>query len=162
MRNQTAVYSLKPQYCNHSTETVPECVREKRRKKMNHMPEVEKMRASTERHYNCAQSLLIPFRDVTGLSEEQSDKLGNLFGSGMHHGGMCGALSAAVMILSLAGYEKETSTAMIREFKQKHDSTQCRDLLASSAQKGIPKKAHCDGLVFEMSEYLDRILEPSE
>ncbi len=125
---------------------------------MNHLPEVEKMRACTTRHYNCAQSLLVPFRDVTGLTEEQSDKLGNLFGSGMHHGGICGALSASAMILGLAGFEKEISIAMIREFKQRHDSTQCRDLLAASAQKGIVRKTHCDGLVFEMTKYLDEVL----
>ena len=77
----------------------------------------------------------------------------------MHHGGICGALSASVMILSLAGFEKETSTAMIRAFKQNHDSTQCRDLLAASAQKGIVRKTHCDGLVFEMAKYLDEVLE---
>ena len=125
---------------------------------MNHLPEVEKLRACTERHYNCAQSLLVPFRDVTGLSEEQSDRLGNLFGSGMHHGGLCGTLSAAVMILSLAGYEKETSTALLREFRLKHDSTQCRDLLAASAKREIPKKQHCDGLVYEVTQYLDTVL----
>ena len=125
---------------------------------MNHLQEVEKLRACTERHYNCAQSLLVPFGDVTGLSEEQSDRLGNLFGSGMHHGGICGVISAAVMILGLAGFEKDTSTALIREFRQKHDSTQCRDLLAASAQKGIVRKTHCDGLVFEMTKYLDEVL----
>ena len=125
---------------------------------MNHLPEVEEKRACTERHYNCAQSLLVPFRDVTGLSEEQSDKLGNLFGSGMHHGGMCGVLTSATMILSLAGFGKEASTAMIRAFKQRHGSTECRDLLAASAKKGIVRKTHCDGLVFEMTKYLDEIL----
>ena len=131
-------------------------------KKMNHLPTVEKLRGCTERHYNCAQSLLVPFRDVTGLSEEKSDRLGNLFGSGMHHGGMCGALTAAVMILSLAGFQKDTSTAMIREFKQRHDSTMCRDLLAASAQKGLVRKEHCDGLVYEMTRYLDDVLGKNE
>lgn len=125
---------------------------------MNHLQEVEAMRACTTRHYNCAQSLLVPFRDVTGLTEEQSDKLGNLFGSGMHHGGMCGALTSAIMILGLAGFEKDVSTAMIREFRQKHESIQCRDLLAASASRGIVRKTHCDGLVFEMTKYLDDIL----
>ena len=57
-------------------------------KQMNHLPEVESLRSCTERHYNCAQSLLVPFRDVTGLSRAESDRLGNLFGSGMHHGGV--------------------------------------------------------------------------
>ena len=45
-------------------------------KQMNHLPEVESLRSCTERHYNCAQSLLVPFRDVTGLSREESDRLG--------------------------------------------------------------------------------------
>jgi C_GCAxxG_C_C family probable redox protein len=126
---------------------------------MNHLSEVEEKRACTTRHYNCAQSLLVPFRDVTGLSEEQSDRLGNLFGSGMHHGGLCGVLNSAVMILSLAGFGKDTSTALIRDFRQKHASTLCRDLLAASAQKGIVRKEHCDGLVFEMTKYLDEVLE---
>lgn len=125
---------------------------------MNHLPEVEEKRACTTRHYNCAQSLLVPFRDVTGLSEEQSDRLGNLFGSGMHHGGMCGVLNSAVMILSLAGFEKDISTALIREFSQNHVSLQCRELLAASARKGIVRKVHCDGLVFEMTKRLDEIL----
>ena len=76
----------------------------------------------------------------------------------MHHGGMCGVLTSATMILSLAGFEKEASTAMIRAFKQRHGSTECRDLLAASAKKGIVRKTHCDGLVFEMTKYLDEIL----
>ena len=55
---------------------------------MNHMPEVEALRARTDIHFNCAQSLLVPFRDVTGLDEDTSYRLGSLFGSGMHHGGV--------------------------------------------------------------------------
>lgn len=128
---------------------------------MNHMPEVEKLRERTDIHYNCAQSLLVPFRDVTGLGEEESFRLGNLFGSGMHHGGVCGTISAATMILSLAGFGKETSTAMIREFRKRHGSIECRELLAASAQKGIMRKPHCDGLVFEVAQYLDETLAGS-
>ena len=127
-------------------------------KQMNHLPEVENLRSCTERHYNCAQSLLVPFRDVTGLSREESDRLGNLFGSGMHHGGVCGTITAATMILSLAGFGKETSTAMMREFKEKHGSLQCRDLLAASARNGIQRKPHCDALVYEITKYLDGVL----
>ncbi len=125
---------------------------------MNHLPEVEKLRACTERHYNCAQSLLVPFRDVTGLSEEESDRLGNLFGSGMHHGGLCGTITSATMILSLAGYGKDVSTALIKDFRNNHGSLQCRDLLAASAGQGVPRKTHCDGLVFEITRYLDEVL----
>ncbi len=125
---------------------------------MNHLPEVEKCRACTERHYNCCQSILVPFRDVTELSEEESDRLGLLFGGGMHHGGTCGTITSALMILGLAGYDKDTSTVLIREFKEKHDSTVCKDLLAAAAAKGLVRKQHCDGLVFEMTKYLDELL----
>ncbi len=129
---------------------------------MNHLPEVERLRACTERHYNCCQSLLVPFRDVTGLSEDESDRLGSLFGSGMFHGGMCGTLTSALMILGLAGYDKETSTGLIHEFKQKHGSTMCRDLLAEAAKRGLERKPHCDGLVFEMTKYLDDLFGSRE
>ena len=125
---------------------------------MNHMPEVEALRARTDIHFNCAQSLLVPFRDVTGLDEDTSYWLGSLFGSGMHHGGLCGTVSAAAMILGLAGFGKEVSTAMIREFRQRHDSILCKDLLAASAKRGIPRKQHCDALVFEITQFLDETL----
>ncbi len=126
---------------------------------MNHLPEVERLRACTERHYNCCQSILVPFRDVTGLSEEESDRLGTLFGGGMHHGGTCGTLTSALMILGLAGFEKDTSTALIEAFKKKHGSTVCSELLAEIVQSGRERKPFCDGLVFEMTKYLDSILE---
>ncbi len=125
---------------------------------MNHLPEVKKLRACTERHYNCCQSILVPFSDVTGLSKEESDRLGALFGGGMHHGGTCGTITSALMILGMAGYEKDTSTALIREFNEKHGSTVCKELLAASAKRGLERKPHCDGLVFEMTKYLDELL----
>jgi C_GCAxxG_C_C family probable redox protein len=128
---------------------------------MDHMQEVEKLRARTDIHFNCAQSLLVPFRDVTGLSEDESYRLGRLFGSGMHHGGLCGTLSSAAMILGMAGFGKDVSTAMIRDFRKRHESIQCRDLLAASAKRGIPRKPHCDGLVFEMTRFLDETLAGS-
>lgn len=129
---------------------------------MNHLPEVEKLRACTERHYNCCQSILVPFRDVTGLSEEESDRLGALFGGGMHHAGTCGTITSALMILGMAGYEKDTAIELVREFREKHDSTVCKDLLAAAAKNGFQRKPHCDGLVFEMTKYLDEFLGNKE
>lgn len=125
---------------------------------MNHMEEVKKLRATVDPHYNCAQSLLVPFADVTGISKEKAMELGNLFGTGMHHGSVCGTLTSACMILGMAGYGKEEVPALMRAFKEKHESEMCRDLLAKSAAAGIPRKQHCDGLVFEMCEYLDNVL----
>ena len=121
---------------------------------MNHMEEVRKLRAIVEPHYNCAQSLLVPFADVAGISKEKAMDLGFLFGGGMHHGSVCGTLTAAYMILGMAGY--------VRTFKEKHGDEMCRNLLAASAKAGLVKKQHCDGLVFEMCEYLDNLFNSRE
>ncbi len=129
---------------------------------MNHLPEVEKLRACTERHYNCCQSILIPFSDVMGISKEEADRLGALFGGGMHHGGTCGTVTSALMILGMVGYEKDTAIALVRDFKEKHDSTVCKDLLAAAAKRGLVRKPHCDALVFEMTKYLDEFLGSRE
>ena len=67
---------------------------------MTRMEEVKYLRTEPNgRHYNCAQSLLVPFAEQVGLDKEQADKLGSFFGSGMLHGSACGALSATQMIL---------------------------------------------------------------
>ena len=124
---------------------------------MNHMEEVRKLRATVEPHYNCAQSLLVPFADVSGITKEKAMDLGFLFGGGMHHGSICGTLASAYMILGMAGYGKEEASELLRTFKQKHSDELCRNLLAASAKAGIPRKQHCDGLVFEMCEYLDNL-----
>jgi hypothetical protein len=126
---------------------------------MNHLPAVEKLRACTERHYNCAQSLLVPFADVCGITAEKAYDLGNMFGSGMHTGNICGTVTAAAMILGMAGFEKEVSVKMIRDFKDTHAGLLCRELLAESARKQIPRKLHCDALVFEMTRFLDETLD---
>ena len=48
-------------------------------------------------HYNCGQSVLGAFRDLTGLTEEQCWGLGSGLGSGMRCGGICGAVSGGVL-----------------------------------------------------------------
>ena len=43
-------------------------------------------------HYNCAQSMLIPFAGEIGITEEQANALTLNFGGGMGCGAACGAL----------------------------------------------------------------------
>lgn len=52
-------------------------------------------------HYNCGQSVLGAFRNLTGLTEEQCWGLGSGLGSGMRCGGICGAVSGGVLVLGL-------------------------------------------------------------
>lgn len=125
---------------------------------MTRMEEVKYLRTEPDgRHYNCAQSLLVPFAEQVGLDKEQADKLGSFFGSGMLHGSACGALSATQMILGMAGYDSQQARQIIHDFRQRHQATDCTTLLTLAKEQGIPRKDHCDALVFEMAELLEEI-----
>ena len=106
---------------------------------------------------NCAQSVVIPFAHEMGLTEEQAFALGAHFGSGMRHGSACGALSGALMVLGGLGYGDKEALALLRQVREAHGATDCATLLRTSRERGEDKKTHCDGLVFEMVEALDRI-----
>src|SRR5699024_5660807 len=58
---------------------------------MTRLEEVQYLRTEPDgRHYNCAQSLLVPFASEVGLTKEQADALGANFGAGMKMGSTCG------------------------------------------------------------------------
>ncbi len=124
---------------------------------MNRMEHVKALRASTEPHYNCCQSVLIPFAGEMGLTEEQACALGSHFGSGMKHGSTCGALTGALMVLGMAGYGEEQSAALLRRFREDRGALTCAELLKASHERGEARKDHCDGLVFYVTELLDQI-----
>lgn len=125
---------------------------------MTRMEEVQYLRTEPNgRHYNCAQSLLIPFASEVGLNKAQADKLGSFFGSGMLHGSACGALSSTLMILGLAGYDSKQARQIIQDFRQRHQATDCTTLLTLAQEQGVPRKDHCDGLVLEMAQLLEEL-----
>lgn len=121
---------------------------------MNHTEDVRALRADTQTHYNCCQSVLIPFAGELGLSREQAYALGAHFGAGMRHGATCGALSGALMVLGGLGYGEKEALDFIRTFREHHGATDCATLLKTSHERGEPRKDHCDGLVYEMIEAL--------
>jgi len=125
---------------------------------MDRMEHVRALRANVEVHYNCCQSVLVPFAKEMGMTEEQAYALGAHFGSGMRHGSACGAFTGALMVLGSLGYNEVQAQALIRQFREAHGSTTCAELLKASHDRGIARKPHCDGLVFEMVETLERIL----
>lgn len=134
--------------------------RVKRRKKdMDHLHHVKALRKDDGPCFNCAQALMMGFCDVLGISEDKARQLGAYYGGGMIHGSVCGTVSAALMILSAAGFSQTEAARFLSDFRKRHGSTQCVDLLTRSAKQGIPKKTHCDGLIFEVAEYLDALLK---
>ena len=125
---------------------------------MTHLEEVQYLRSNPDGvHYNCAQSLLIPFAQEVGLTKEQAHALGSCFGSGMLHGSACGALSAALMLAGMKGYDTKTATTLIQNFRNAHRATDCTTLLTFAKEENVPKKQHCDDLVLEMAEQLENL-----
>ncbi len=105
--------------------------------------------------YNCTQSVLLAFSDLTGLDDVTAARLASGFGGGMGRmrevcGTLCGAFMAAGII---NGYEspadfseKARTYKMIQdiaaEFKAKNGSIICRELLGLKSAEGtyIPEK----------------------
>ena len=92
--------------------------------------------------YNCAQSVFCTFCDETGMDFETALKLASSFGGGMGRlREVCGAVSAMFMIAGLkSGYTQPNNDdvkgehytrvqKLAEEFKKKHDTIICRELL---------------------------------
>ena len=108
--------------------------------------------------YNCAQSVLCAFDDVTGLDRETSAKLASSFGAGMGRmREVCGAVSGALMVLGIAyGHDdpgdieaKEKHYALVQDFaarfREKNGSIICRELLSGvEVTPGVKPEARTD------------------
>lgn len=126
---------------------------------MTRLEEVQYLRTEPEgRHYNCAQSLLVPFGPEVGLTKEQADALGSNFGGGMKMGATCGVLTSALMLLGLKGCSPQQSALLIQRFRAAHQDTDCAHLLSRAQKEGIARKDHCDALVLEMACQLEELL----
>lgn len=121
---------------------------------MTHLEKAQELRARTDKHFNCCQSVLVAFAEEMGLTEEQAYDLGANFGSGMRCGSVCGTLTSALMVLGMRGCDGEQSASLLRRFREEHGEINCAALLKKSHDAGIPRKEHCDGLVFEVVEAL--------
>lgn len=131
--------------------------------------------------YNCAQSVLLAFGDVTGLDEHTAAMLSSSFGGGLGRlRELCGVVSGAAMVLGLVkGYadpgDREGKKAQYRRvqefaerFRDKNGSIICRELLSgvSTVEGNDPeertaayyKKRPCPALCRCAAEILDEML----
>ena len=122
---------------------------------MTHLEKARELRARTDVHFNCCQSVLVPFAQDMGLTEQQAYDLGAHFGAGMRCGSVCGTLTGALMVLGMTGYDEEQSAAFLRKFQEDHGNINCAALLKAAHDRGVPRKEHCDGLVFEIVQMLE-------
>ena len=126
---------------------------------MTRMEEVQALRERTDKHFNCCQSVLVPFADACGLDREAAFRMGANFGSGMHHGSTCGAVTSALMVLGLAGKGPDEATQFMRRFREKNQALDCAGLLRMAKENGEERKPHCDRLVFDAVEILEDLLK---
>ena len=141
------------------------------------MNRYEKAMAYHKQGYNCNQSLLAAFTDVTGLSEQASFDLGAGFGAGMFTGEVCGAISSAVMVLGRAtpvdqndpvASKRRTgalSKAFQKRFEEKFGNLRCAPLLKteiapdqSAAAQDVGTANRCEILILSAMEIVEEML----
>lgn len=145
----------------------------------------EQAAANFKNGYNCAQALLLAFRDLTELDEKTAVKLSSGFGGGMGRlREVCGAANGAFMVISLlygdVGIPSHESKAALyariqdfaARFQAKNDSYLCRELLegVSHNNSAVPekrtaqyyKKRPCEQIIRNAAELLEAYLEENK
>lgn len=130
--------------------------------------------------FNCAQSVVMAFGDLTGLDEKASAKLASSFGGGLGRlREVCGAVSGMAIVLGiLYGYDDPKAPGAVAahyalvqelagEYKAENGSIVCRELLGGAVSTGgapeartaeYYKKRPCAELVGSAAEILDRAI----
>lgn len=132
--------------------------------------------------YNCAQSVMGAFCDVTGMDFDTAMRLSSSFGGGMGRmREVCGTVSSMSMIAGILwgysgtgeGGEKAAHYTRIQhlaaEFKAVHETIICRELIAGLKKDSSPipeprtekyyKERPCVRFVRTAAEILDREIE---
>ena len=129
--------------------------------------------------YNCAQSVVVAFCDVTGLDKDFSAKMASSFGGGMGRlREVCGAVSGMFMVLGLLyGYDtpgddvskKQLYTevqALAGKFREECGAIVCREILKNPPSDPNPTprtaefyaKRPCAKMVLTAGRLLDEFI----
>ena len=134
-----------------------------------------------QKGFNCAQSVLAAFGDLTHLPEKEALAVSGGFGGGVggSHAEICGAMSGAVMVLSMLYPHVEEGNAeskrkiygVTQEFQKRFQArfpcTRCGDLLAARIQPDDKTPAaqklgitsHCAILIVTAVEIVEEMLK---
>lgn len=146
------------------------------------MTHAEKARDFFLEGYNCSQSVMLAFSDLTGIDEKTAALLASSFGGGMGRmREVCGAVSGMLMAAGvLFGYsnpkattEKAAHYARVQElakrFKERNTTIICRDILGKIAEDKsfIPQERNekyystrpCAKMVYDAAEILEQYIE---
>ena len=130
--------------------------------------------------YNCAQSVVVAFCDVTGLEKDFAARMASSFGGGMGRlREVCGAVSGMLMVLGLLyGYDTPGDDiskkaqyrdvqALCGQFREEVGSIVCREILKNPSTDPIPSPRTaeyyavrpCVRLVMDAAAILDKVIE---
>lgn len=117
------------------------------------------LRASLIPHYNCAQSVLVPFAEEAGYTTEQACAYAAAFGGGMQTGDLCGAFTGGLMALGVLGKaDRKRVQELQRRMRENHGGDLlCVDLLRKNKEAGGKKKPHCDAMVYEAISLVEEL-----
>lgn len=126
-----------------------------------YLEKAKELRAITTPHYNCGQSVVVPFASDAGLTEEQAMGICANFGGGLKRASACGAITGGLVVLGLFGIDNPAE--YYKALRERHDGMlDCADLLKRNKEMGREKKPHCDALVFECVSLVEKILREQE
>ena len=99
----------------------------------------------------------MPFAADAGLTEQQAERICSNFGGGLKRASACGAITGGLVVLGLFGIDDPSE--YYQALRENHEGLlDCADLLRRNKELGGEKKPHCDALVFECIDLLERIL----
>lgn len=137
-------------------------VRMQRTVKMSkYLERAKELRAIVTPHYNCGQSVVVPFAEDAGLTEEQAMGICANFGGGLKRASACGAITGGLVVLGLFGIDNPAE--YYQALRENHEGMlDCADLLKRNKELGREKKPHCDALVFECVSLVEKLLRENE
>ena len=110
------------------------------------MNRYEQAAAYHHKGFNCCQSVLAAYADLTGLSEQASFDLGGGFEAGAQTGELCGAITGAILTLGMltpvdaedpVGSKRRTgklAKEFQKRFQEKFGDLRCHPLLKREIQ----------------------------
>lgn len=122
-----------------------------------YLDRARELRAIVTPHYNCGQSVVVPFAEAAGLTEAQAIGICANFGAGLKRGAACGAVTGGLVVLGLFGIDNPAE--YYAAFRANHEGMlECADLLRKNQELGRERKPHCDALVYECVSLVEKIL----
>ncbi|MCQ2553267.1 MAG: C-GCAxxG-C-C family protein [Clostridia bacterium] len=125
----------------------------------NHIEKAMELRNAVPCKNNCAQTVVRVFAEEIGLDPDKAAALVANFGGGMKCGKTCGAICGGLVVLGAKGVtDGQVINQYMNAFEENHNGmTDCEELLSANMKAGKPKSEHCNGLICEAIELVEKL-----